>query len=48
MKIYLVDINPKMIEAWNYYFQDLPAADIEVAHADFKTFMDTHPICLDM
>ena len=43
MKIYLIDINPAMIEAWQYYFKDLPAADIEIAHTEFKTFMDTHP-----
>ena len=43
MKIYLIDINPLMIEAWQQYFGDLPADIIEVAQIDFKTFMDSHP-----
>lgn len=41
MKIYLLDINPKMTEAWSKIFKDEP--DVEIVNEDFKFFMDNHP-----
>lgn len=40
MKIYLLDINPKMTDAWLKLFKDEP--DVEIVNEDFKFFMDNH------
>ena len=40
MKIYLLDINKEMTDAWNKYF-DLP--NVEIVNEDFATFMNKHP-----
>ena len=37
MKVYLLDINPEMIEAWKAYFCD--EEKVQVVHAAFDTFM---------
>ena len=41
MKIYLLDINKKMTDAWGKYFH--PLRDIEIVNEDFATFMDKYP-----
>lgn len=40
MNIYLLDINPKMTEAWSDFFTDMEAT---IICDSFKHFMDTHP-----
>jgi len=40
MKIYLLDINKSMTDAWYKYF-DLP--NVEIVNEDFATFMGKHP-----
>lgn len=40
MKIYLLDINSKMTDAWLKVFKDEP--NVEVINEDFKVFMDNH------
>lgn len=40
MKIYLLDINKEMTDAWHKYF-DLP--NVEIINEDFATFMNKHP-----
>lgn len=40
MKIYLLDINKGMTDAWHKYF-DLP--DVEIVNEDFAIFMNEHP-----
>lgn len=40
MKIYLLDINKEMTDAWSKYFEHTP---IEVVNKDFATFMTEHP-----
>lgn len=42
-KIWLVDNNPAMVEAWSEVFKDVPAADLEVVHDDIRNFLSTHP-----
>ncbi|MBQ9960831.1 MAG: macro domain-containing protein [Firmicutes bacterium] len=41
MKIFLLDANKKMIEAWQEYFNT--AKDVEMVHCYFNEFMETHP-----
>lgn len=41
MKIYLLDINQKMTDAWSKLFKD--EQGVEVINKDFKFFMDNHP-----
>lgn len=41
MKIYLLDINKDMTDAWEKYFSDVE--DVEIVNEDFATFMDKHP-----
>lgn len=41
MKIYLLDINKNMTDAWEKLFH--PLKDIEIINEDFATFMDNHP-----
>ena len=41
MKIYLLDINKNMTDAWKKYFSDIE--DIEIVNEDFAAFMDKHP-----
>ena len=36
-KIYLLDINPKMVESWKKHFTDL--TDVEIVCEDFSDFM---------
>jgi O-acetyl-ADP-ribose deacetylase (regulator of RNase III) len=44
MKIYLLDINKDMTDAWQKYFDPLRKVDnIEIVNEDFATFMDKHP-----
>ena len=40
MKIYLLDINKEMTDAWQKYF-DLP--NVEIVNEDFAVFIDNHP-----
>lgn len=40
MKIYLLDINKDMIDAWFKYFKDIE--DVEIVHDYFNNFMDNH------
>lgn len=40
MKIYLLDINKNMTDAWSKYFSDIE--DVEIVNEDFATFMDKH------
>ena len=40
MKIYLLDINKEMTDAWNKYFNNIE--DVEIIHDDFANFMDNH------
>ncbi len=40
MKIYLLDINKEMTDAWSKYFESTGA---EVVNEDFATFMNKHP-----
>ena len=40
MKIYLLDINKNMTDAWNEYFSD--TKDVVIVNEDFATFMDKH------
>lgn len=40
MKIYLLDINPTMTQAWKKYFSNIE--DVEIINDDFAYFMDTH------
>lgn len=40
MKIYLLDKNKEMVDAWNRYFNYI---DVEVVNDDFAHFMDNHP-----
>lgn len=40
MKIYLLDINKDMTDAWSEYFG---IYDIEIINQDFVTFMNQHP-----
>ena len=42
MKIYLLDRNLEIVNAWNKYFKDI--FNIEIIHNDFKEFMDTHNV----
>lgn len=41
MKIYLLDINKNMTDAWEKYFH--PLKNIEIVNEDFAAFMDKHP-----
>ena len=41
MKIYLLDINKNMTDAWEKLFH--PLKDVEIINEDFATFMDNHP-----
>jgi len=41
MKIYLLDINKNMTDAWEKLFH--PLKDVEIINEDFATFMDKHP-----
>ena len=41
MKIYLLDINPTMTQAWEKCFSHVK--DIEIVNDDFAHFMDAHP-----
>lgn len=41
MKIFLLDANKKMIEAWQEHFND--AKDVEIVHCYFNEFMEMHP-----
>lgn len=44
MKIYLLDINKNMTDAWQKYFKPFgEVEDIEIVNEDFATFMDKHP-----
>lgn len=44
MKIYLLDINKNMTDAWQKYFKSFgEVEDIEIVNEDFATFMDKHP-----
>ena len=40
MKIYLLDINKNMTDAWQKYFKDIE--DVEIVHDYFDNFMDEH------
>lgn len=40
MKIYLLDINKEMTDAWFKYFEQ---TNVEVVNTDFETFMTEHP-----
>ena len=40
MKIYLLDINKDMTDAWCKYFKDIE--DVEIVHDYFNNFMDNH------
>lgn len=40
MKIYLLDINKEMTDAWSKYFLQ---PDVEIVNYDFATFMNKHP-----
>lgn len=40
MKIYLLDINKNMVDAWCKYFKDVD--DVEIVHDYFNNFMDNH------
>ena len=41
MKIYLLDINKNMTDAWEKLFH--PLKDVEIINEDFVSFMDKHP-----
>ena len=41
MKMYLLDINPAMTQAWEKYFSNVQ--NIEIVNDDFAHFMNTHP-----
>lgn len=44
MKIYLLDINKDMTDAWHKYFDSyIEVENIEIMNEDFATFMDEHP-----
>lgn len=44
MKIYLLDINKNMTDAWQKYFDPFREVEnIEIVNEDFATFMDKHP-----
>lgn len=44
MKIYLLDINKDMIDAWRKYFDTFREKDnIEIVHNYFENFMNEHP-----
>lgn len=40
MKLYLLDVNKEMTDAWYKYFKDIE--DVEIVNEDFATFMDKH------
>ena len=40
MKIYLLDRNKEMTDAWYKYFKDIE--NVEIVYEDFATFMDKH------
>ena len=42
MKIYLLDINPKMVDSWKKHFADL--TDVEIVCEDFSDFMKNNDI----
>ncbi len=42
-KIWLVDNNSSMIEAWTEVFKDVPAANLEVVHDDIRHFLYNNP-----
>lgn len=43
MKIYLLDINKQMTDAWEQEFGCKNVDNIEIVNDDFAHFMDTHP-----
>lgn len=44
MKIYLLDINKNMTDAWQKYFEPFGEVEgIEIVNEDFAAFMDKHP-----
>ena len=42
MKLYLLDINPAVVKAWNDKFSDVD--NVEVIHADFDNFMADYDV----
>lgn len=42
MKIYLLDINPAVVKAWNEKFSGVDG--VEVVHADFDSFMSNYEV----
>lgn len=42
MKIYLLDNNQLITQAWQQYFNGEP--DVQIVEAEFKKFMDTHKV----
>lgn len=42
MKIYLLDINPAVVNAWNEKFSGIES--VEVVHADFDAFMSNYHV----
>lgn len=42
MKIYLLDININVVNAWNEVFSDFD--DVEIVYSDFEQFMQTHEV----
>ena len=42
MKIYLLDNNPAMTEAWEQYFPAVP--NVKIINDDFANFMNTHSV----
>lgn len=42
MKIYLLDINPLMVQAWKQAF--INTKDIEAVHSDLASFLDSHDV----
>ena len=41
MKIYLLDINKNMTDAWQQYFKDIE--EVEIVNEYLSAFMDSHP-----
>lgn len=41
MKIFLLDINKEMTDAWHRYFDNIYS--VEIVNDDFSSFMDKHP-----
>lgn len=41
MKIYLLDTNKNMTDAWQQYFKDIE--EVEIVNEYFSAFMDSHP-----